>query len=128
MDAEFAQKWGLLPVYGDMSGVLALDAEGDVYLLLHDDLGPPHRECRTEWRLTALAAAVTDYPDLQHLKPVRPAAAVDCASCQGTGRGALEGVSWYCGACAGMGWYVGEPFKSIGAHDWSDEGASTKTG
>jgi hypothetical protein len=110
-EAEFAHKWGLLPVYMDMSGTLALDADGEVYLLGHDEVGPPERESRTEWRLMALAAAVGEYPDLQHVKPVRPASAVDCASCHGSGRFTIAGLSGYCGACAGMGWHVGGPFS-----------------
>ena len=50
---EFAKRWSLLPVHEDMGGTLALDAEGQVFVLGHDEPGPPERErdeLAREWK------------------------------------------------------------------------------
>jgi hypothetical protein len=101
---EFAKRWSLLPVYEDMGGTLALDAEGQVFVLVHDEPGPPERERDEFWRLTALVAASSQFPELAHLKPAPPQDAVSCPTCSGSGFLPVDSFPYHCGYCRGTGW------------------------
>ena len=101
---EFAKRWSLLPVYQDMGGTLALDAEGEVFCLVHDEPGPPEREREEGWRLRALVEASLQFPELAHLKPVRPQGGVTCPACSGNGFLSTGDIAYGCGGCHGTGW------------------------
>jgi hypothetical protein len=56
-----------------------------------------------DWKLYALTQASKHYPELSTLLPTRPAEALSCNACEGTGtlRGWLS-----CKPCSGLGWFV----------------------
>jgi len=101
---EFAKRWSLLPVYQDIGGTLALDAEGEVFCLGHDEPGPPERERDDKWRLRAVVEAVFQFPELAHLKPARPQGAATCPACSGIGFRLINDITYCCGDCHGTGW------------------------
>jgi hypothetical protein len=51
----------------------------------------------------ALVSA-TSIPELMRLVPARPAEAVDCETCKGTGRRTVGPIDWLCDACGAVGW------------------------
>ena len=106
---EFAKRWSLLPVYQDMGGTLALDTEGEVFCLVHDEPGPPERERDEGWRLKALVEASLHSPELAHLKPLRPQGAVTCPACSGSGFLTIGDMTCGCGRCHGTGWVSDAP-------------------
>lgn len=101
---EFAKRWSLLPVYEDMGGTMALDAEGQVFTLVDGEPGPPKLELDEGWRLTALVEAASQFPELAHLKPPPPQDAVTCTTCSGSGFFPLLSFHGLCGQCHGTGW------------------------
>ena len=53
----------------------------------------------------ALVAGSRAIPSLKRLIPQRPANAVDCAKCRGSGEASLnEEIKWLCNTCGGVGW------------------------
>jgi len=101
---QFAKRWSLLAVYEDMGGTLALDAEAEVLCLVDDGPGPPQRERNEGWRLRALMEASLQFPELAHLKPTRPAEAITCPTCSGTGFCSPGDQTYPCGRCHITGW------------------------
>lgn len=68
---DFARRWSLLAVYQDMGGTIALDADGNVFCLVHDEPGPPKPEHDESWRVRALVEASRQFPEPARLKPAR---------------------------------------------------------
>lgn len=104
-----AARFRLLPIYQDMSGFAGLRADGELLFVGWD---PPHDPVVIEeahYRRLALVVAGRDFPDLAHLRPDRPAEAVECPYCCGTGQVVINGrvapprVHCWCG---GLGWVL----------------------
>lgn len=99
----------ILPMMFDWSGFYGIRKNGEILIV---DLGPPfevtsevdERICRM-----VLCQGVKRYPELIRLLPIKPDEAVDCSSCDGTGREPMNDrlgfdeetiVCW----CGGLGW------------------------
>lgn len=99
----------ILPMMFDWSGFYSINRNGEIVFV---DLGPPfdirpeadERICRM-----VLCQGVKRYAELIELLPIRPDEAVDCSSCDGTGREPTNDligfdqetiVCW----CGGLGW------------------------
>jgi hypothetical protein len=96
----------LLPVYGDLGGVLALDEFGEVHGWGHDSEHPPEPVSEAGWKLLALTLAAKQFPALRSLEPIRPTEAPSCGRCPGTGLLVLGELSVRCGDCYGLGWHA----------------------
>jgi hypothetical protein len=99
----------LLPLYLDWVGFIGLADDGEVRFVNWD---PPHTSApvREPYLVrAALVAGAEQYAELAALRPVRPANAVDCVLCGGTGRPTIEGqpvpdnIRCFCG---GLGWLL----------------------
>jgi hypothetical protein len=107
---ELARRFDALPVYSDMGGALLLRPDGEVLSVLWDSESEA-RPAERRWRLLGLAAAAEQFPELTPLLPSRPATALSCPACRGTGRWRRAGVEpgpW-CGECMGLGWLDADP-------------------
>ena len=100
-------KFGALPLITDMGGCYALRLDGEVVSFAWDE---PHGLAVVDderLRNTALNQGSQRYPELAPLVPARPAEAIDCRSCGGTGIVAFEGRSLPNNVicfCGGLGW------------------------
>ena len=99
---EAAARTGGVPVHTDLGGVLVLAPDGSV-LHYDPDSGQVNPVADDRWRVLALVKAARKFPELQPLRPRRPATAVACPQCGGDGV-VLGGVD--CGVCSGIGWTV----------------------
>ena len=108
---KLAAELQLLPVILDMGGCLGLRPNGDVMSFVWDE--PRHLRPERDPRIcnTVYYRASVKYPELAALAPKRPATAIDCPHCDGTGS-----VSWLPNAdlantivcyCGGLGWLPG---------------------
>jgi hypothetical protein len=91
---------GALSVYADMSGALALTAEGEVvhYDFENGSTSVPEQKMR----IFARVRAAQRFHELRELAPRRPDSATSCPIC--SGRGEIPDYGMYCGHCSGTGW------------------------
>ena len=104
---RIARAVGVLPVVRNWQQLGALRLDGTP---VNVDYAPPHTVTEIEHRadrLTLLGFCATKLPSLAELRPPRPADAVECAFCKGTGRQvtASDGIC----ICGGLGWMVPTP-------------------
>lgn len=106
---DFAAKLKLLPMIHDFGSCLAITLDGEFVAMPWD---PPHElEVISDPRTIRiiLAQGARKHPPLQCLVPQRPAEAVECANCKGTGRRVPETPEIYkhfiC-YCGGLGWLL----------------------
>jgi len=102
---EVALATGGLPVYADIGGALAITPEGEIRLYDHETKAIS-ASVDAKWRRVALTHAAEKYPPLAELRPVKPADAIGCPQCNGTGR--LLNELLRCAACVGTGWLYRE--------------------
>jgi len=98
-----------LPLYADLGGAILLRADGQFLELQRDQPSELHpiEGDEPSWKV-ALVAGAERYPWLAELLPARPATAVTCEVCGGTGKFSHAGSStgyFFCGRCDGLGWY-----------------------
>lgn len=96
---EAAQATGALPVHADLGGALAVTADGDV--IQYDFETGATTTPEENWRVLALAKAARRFPELRDLAPRKPAYAIECPSCAGSGT--MPGNT-DCATCWGNGW------------------------
>jgi hypothetical protein len=102
-----AARHRVLPLFNDFMGCWALDMAGRLVFFAWEE--PDMLEPVTDSPVdaiganAALALGSVRFPALAGIRPVRPADAVPCTSCDGAGR--LTGVpdNVVC-ACGGLGW------------------------
>jgi hypothetical protein len=96
----------VLPLYGDMGGVLTITVEGEIRSFLWDDTLHGQIEFDPRIQNLALFHGSKKYPELAGLIEKPPDAQV-CPYCQGSGIAPFpeelgrEGIVCYCG---GLGW------------------------
>lgn len=95
-------RYGALPLFGTLGEVWLLRADGSLWRA-DSDMGLPLEPLPENLHLIALVAGVQRYPWLSELLPIRPAEAVDCTSCSGSGRLGLDNAL-FCHACGALGW------------------------
>ncbi len=100
---EAARRTGAVPVHSDMGGILLVAPNGSV-LHYHPDSGDVSTATEERWRILALVKAARKFPELEPLRPRRPASAEVCTQCGGEGV-VLGHVD--CAVCWGSGWIVG---------------------
>ena len=96
---ELARAMDVLPAYVDMGGALVLTQDGEV--LEFDFESESRKPAHEPWLTVARGSLARRYDDSAELMPERPADALDCPSCGGTGimlKGAI------CVQCSGLGW------------------------
>ncbi|GAA4608135.1 hypothetical protein BJY16_006686 [Actinoplanes octamycinicus] len=103
---------GYLPVFNNFGPVTYLTSAGEV--VMNDEEDGPLRPADPAERDFALARAAERHPELAHLRPPRPQAAVTCDKCHGRGRVTIS--TWvdragsqsfvYCPWCNSLGWTV----------------------
>jgi hypothetical protein len=97
----------VLPLFWDMGGVFAINANGDILSFLWDDTLHPQVEYDPRIRNIVLFQGSKKYPELKDLAPVKPDNAQVCPSCRGTGieptatKLNVDNIICYCG---GLGW------------------------
>jgi len=92
----------LLPAMLDMGGCLGLRPNGEVASFMWDEPYTLRPETDNRIRNMAYYRASLKHPALAPLVPRRPADAVDCSYCAGSGRfPGFDQVVCYCG---GLGW------------------------
>jgi hypothetical protein len=102
-----AERHQVLPLFNDFVGCWALDMSGRLVFFSWEaakELEPvSDHPVEAIGANAALALGSVRFPALATIRPVRPADAVQCTSCDGRGR--LTGVSdnIVC-ACGGLGW------------------------
>lgn len=110
-DPQFArdvtEAHGML-LYGTIGHAAYLRADGSVWFHVAALSLDTEDDEEYEWqvaagtdRLRALLMGTRRYPELLELLPTRPADAVECLRCTGTGR-FFPNV--YCHLCGGLGW------------------------
>jgi hypothetical protein len=82
----------------DVGGAIAITPDGEI--LRYDWDKEEVRVCHNEFRTIALVQAAKNFPELRQLMPPRPATAINCPECDGTGT--VLG-SLICGRCLGQG-------------------------
>lgn len=106
---DLSAKFEILPMLYDFGDCLAIKFDGQIVAMPWD---PPHElEVISDPRTIRiiLAQGARKHPTLQCLVPQRPAEALDCAKCKGTGQwpSAIEynqpNLVCYCG---GLGWLL----------------------
>ena len=96
----------VLPLYGDMGGVLTIAADGEIRSFLWDDTLHGQIEFDPRIKNVALFQGSKKYPELEVLIEKPPDAQV-CSYCQGSGIAPFaeelgkESIVCYCG---GLGW------------------------
>ncbi|MBK7746221.1 MAG: hypothetical protein IPI39_03095 [Candidatus Obscuribacter sp.] len=106
---DLSAKFELLPMLYDFGYCLAIKLDGQIVAMPWE---PPHAlEDESDARTirVILAQGARKYPTLECLVPQRPAEAVDCAKCNGTGRCVPEVPSVYDNFicfCGGLGWLL----------------------
>jgi hypothetical protein len=97
----------VLPLFNDFMGCWALDMDGQLVFCAWE--APDSVELVSEDAVdavganAALAIGSTHFPALAVIRPTRPADAVHCTNCDGTGRLAGWPDNIVC-ACGGLGW------------------------
>jgi hypothetical protein len=82
---EIVSKLNLLPLMLDTGGCYAIQADGKVVSFLWDDYKAVRREDDARIRNIALFQGSKKYNELLALIPEKPADALQCSSCKGTG-------------------------------------------
>jgi hypothetical protein len=102
---DMFSKSGILPLTGDWGGCTGIRADGEIVFFLWDN--PDDVQVETDPRLRNLAIfqGAKRFPELAMLIPPRPADAVTCGHCDGSGVmpefPEIENIVCYCG---GLGW------------------------
>ena len=93
----------VVDIYGSVGVGYAMAFDGRIF---EWDLDIDMREVTDPTRLRlALKLGSKVIPELARLLPFRPAEALDCAECHGTGECGLgHEVRWLCNTCGGIGW------------------------
>jgi hypothetical protein len=93
-----------LPLFFDWTAFMALRLDGQVVWVPYDD-EPFEIEVLQDERLRNLGLfqGTKLHPDLAFLIPRRPADAIDCPDCRGTGKLTHLSVRILC-SCGGVGW------------------------
>lgn len=103
-----ARGLGALPLYVDIGGALLLRPDGTLLEVHSNQSWADEVESRVldgpRDLMLARVAAAHAWPALASLAPERPPGAVDCSTCDGTGRLALGDLKAYCRDCGGAGW------------------------
>jgi hypothetical protein len=103
---RYVRQHRALPVYLGWTETIALRSDGTLLRWSTEDDSPGARELDdASWMTAALVQASRRYPELSRLFPARPADAVTCGQCNGTGSLDLsaEHADILC-ACGGAGW------------------------
>jgi hypothetical protein len=102
-----ATRHRLLPLFNDFMGCWALDMDGQLVFCAWEE---PETVALVSDRPVdaigihvALALGSTRYPALTAIRPARPADAVPCTTCDGSGRIPSVPENVVC-ACGGLGW------------------------
>jgi hypothetical protein len=104
---EIVSELNVLPLMLDMGGCYALQPDGEVISFLWDDYKTIRPENDSRIRNIALFQGSKKYDELLALIPEKPADAVQCSSCVGTGvepfsaKNGIDNLVCYCG---GLGW------------------------
>ncbi|WP_437774914.1 hypothetical protein [Sorangium sp. So ce1097] len=105
----WAKEHAALPVMADLGGCFALTCGAQIVSFGWDEQDDVRPEDDPRIRRIACFRAALLYPVLKPLVPPRPADAVDCSYCAGTGRvrdvpaELAESLVCYCG---GLGWLL----------------------
>jgi hypothetical protein len=106
---DLAAEFEILPMLYDFGYCLAIKLDGEIVAMPWEP--PRELEVISDPRTIRiiLAQGARKHPPLQCLVPQRPAEAVDCAKCKGTGRCVPETPKIYdqftC-VCGGLGWLL----------------------
>jgi hypothetical protein len=104
---EMVRRHNVLPLHMDMGGCGALRPDGEIVEWTWDDPSGPAIDRDPTSRQATLFQGAVKYPSLRVLLPVRPAGAIECSGCKGTGRFILPDLepsdSIIC-RCGGAGW------------------------
>lgn len=106
------QRHRFLPLYLGWTASFGIRSDGSLVRWEHDEsLDSVHELTDEFWRRTALFQGLKRYPELRELIPARPATAVDCHVCKGTG-GFLGRPELVC-ECGGAGWVVPDEVRGL---------------
>ena len=100
---------GTVYLFGSLGYDSALSASGSVWVREFDldaAEAPPWHEASELERSSAIVSASHNFPELRILLPARPASAVPCEQCEGTGFTLAGFVT--CRACGALGWRASE--------------------
>lgn len=104
---EVASRHRVLPLFNDFMGCWALEMDGQLVFCAWEapeTMAPvSDRAVDGTGAHVALALGSTRFPALAAIRPVRPADAVPCTTCDGAGRLAGVPANVVC-ACGGLGW------------------------
>ena len=102
-----SERHRVLPLFNDFMGCWALDMSGRLVFFTWDapeELEPvSERPVDAVGANAALALGSVRFPALAAIRPVRPADALPCTTCDGTGRLVDVPENVVC-ACGGLGW------------------------
>lgn len=101
IDQEAASNNGLA-LFGTIGEVWLLHPDGSLWRV-DSDFGLPLEPLPEELHTIAIVAGVQRYPWLAELLPPRPAGAIACTECAGTGK-VGPGSCYFCRRCSGLGW------------------------
>lgn len=98
------RRWMFLPLYLGWVSTLGIRPDGTLVSWDHDD-DPENLKLLVadRWQRLALCQGAQQYPELRALLPARPAHAVTCETCGGTGDCPVPKLICHCG---GMGWCI----------------------
>jgi hypothetical protein len=95
-------RYRALPLFGTLGEVWLLRPDG-TFWRADSEVGLPLEPLPENLRTIALVAGAERYPWLRDLLPPRPADAIDCTNCQGSGRfGPANAL--FCHVCDALGW------------------------
>ncbi len=100
-----------LPLYVGWSSTLGLQPDGSFVRWDQEAATPGLKPLSSRyWRRMAISQGVKHYPELASLIPLRPAEAVTCSVCGGSGT--LAGAPQIVCECGGAGWSIPGEDKS----------------
>lgn len=114
-----------LPLFIDMGGIYAINAGGEIISFSWDNLELPREESDLRILNIVLFQGSKKYPELRSLIPKRPADALICPHCQGTGIESFSAAHNIAGVvcfCGGLGWLPKESAER-GVSNGGSEGA-----
>ncbi len=112
---EEARQHGAIALMGTIGTIWMLRPDGSVWDA-DADSDKPFQPLDERCHLMALAVGVERYPWLRELLPQRPADAIDCATCKGTGKVGPTTVVYsgaICPACDALGWRCERPKSEV---------------